>query len=213
MSAPRPGLPAALLAALLLLASAPARAEAPVLTATSHPDTGPRVVVLAGLPAQGGVGLLLPDGGRGALGVELVGQLAGRVAEARAGWQLPLARAGLFDAALQLGGTAYLVPVGRLDAGLGAHAGLFGGFGGQPSAESPAGVTAHVSLGVQAGAEVFARELGPRVPLRAVLAGRVVSGPLWLGLTARGGLDLEPARAATYRGEALLLLGWTLAVR
>lgn len=195
--------PASLVLAGALLLAPVAAAEPPVLTARSRVDDS-HLSLLAG-PQGVGLGFLLarppePDAHPTAFGGELFLHPSPGVLELRGAgqWQLgPCERAACASA--QLGFTAYGVVRGPADVGLGPHAGLTVGLGGE---------RLEGFLGAQAGLEAFLHTGGPRFPLRLLLGGHGRLGPLGLSLTARAGVDLEHGLYATWRGDVLLAVSW-----
>jgi hypothetical protein len=186
-----------------LLLAPVAAAEAPVLTARGRVDDS-HLSLLAG-PQGVGMGFLLArppmSGARPiAFGGELFVHPSPGVLELRGAgqWQLGSGEHAACASA-QLGFTAYGVVRGPADVGLGPHAGLTVGLGGE---------RLEGFLGAQAGLEAFLRTGGPRFPLRVLLGGRGRLGPVGLALTARAGVDVEHGLYATWRGDVLLAVSW-----
>ena len=111
-------------------------------------------------------------------------------------WQFSKSR--FATGSVTLGGSLYLVPEGA-DAGLGPHAGLQLALGGEVFT---------VDLGLQTGAELFARELVTRLPQRLQVSVNLRVGLWAVGLHLRGGFDVMPGHSFVGRGEAVLSVGW-----
>lgn len=187
------------LLAVVMLVSTVSAAESSWLAAHGRVDSDARASVWGGTRSVG-LGVAVPDanGARAALTGEAQYAFFDRVVELRGArlWQLTAPRLVTLSAAVS--GAVFLVPEGQVDIGAGPHASLTASIGGPRFS---------VDLSVQSGVELFAR--GPtRLPERLSLGVSFTVGPLAFTVAGRAGLDLVPAGAFVFRGEAVACIGW-----
>lgn len=186
-------------AALIMLLSTTAFAEAGWLSARGRIDEGVRFEAWGGTRSFG-VGVLRPDSGNrfAALTGELAYGFWDRALELRGArvWQLTSGKA---DVSLSTGGSAYLMPE-NVDGGLGPHVALTFGFGGPIFT---------FDLSLQTGVEFFFRSLTWRLPERVGVGFQWRIANWNIGLAGRAGVDVLPA-GWVLRGEAVLSLAWRL---
>ena len=184
---------------LVFLWMSVAAAEPAVLTVDAKTPEAPRTWAVLGSFTSLGVGALLSPGPHRARSGEVFTSLRDRTLEGRYGEAWQFWDTGLWAASVQASGSLLTTAMGPFDLGLGPHAGISLGLG-RPRWD--------VFLNASAGAEFFLRQLGPRIPVRAGLGGRVHVGPLTLALLARAGADFEVRRQFALRADALLAVGF-----
>ncbi len=183
----------------VLLFGGAALAEAPWFAVQGRPETL-RLGVQLGTRSLT-AGLLVPDApkARGSLTAELAWGFLDRTVELRGArvWQLTPIQGG--TALAFVGGSATLVPEGRLDVGLGPQVGV----------ALSAGVRAFtVDLSALVGAELFPGALTLRLTPRLGFGLSTALGPVQVSLAIRGGLDFALQAAPVGRGEAAVSVSW-----
>jgi hypothetical protein len=145
-----------------------------------------------------GLGLELPVAPLRSAAVDWELSPSSGVLTPRASYHVQLTAPRLVTVAASFGVTMALVYRGALNAGFGPRVGLGVAIGRE---------WLRLDLGAQAGGEIFAHEIGPRVPVRAVSTLRTSVAGFTAGVTVRAGYDFEPDRYTLPRFEALAFIG------
>jgi hypothetical protein len=116
----------------------------------------------------------------------------------RASYQLQLTAPRWVTAAATFGLTTAFVYRGTIDVGAGPRVGLGVALGPR---------WLRLDLGGQGGLEIFAQDVGPRFPVRAVSTLRTSFAGFTAGVTVRTGYDYEADRHALLRFEAVAFIG------
>jgi hypothetical protein len=145
-----------------------------------------------------GLGLELPVAPLRSAAVDWELSPSSGVLTPRASYHVQLTAPRLITVAASFGVTMALVYRGALNAGFGPRVGLGVAIGRE---------WLRLDLGAQAGGEIFAHEIGPRVPVRAVSTLRTSVAGFTAGVTVRAGYDFEPDRYTLPRFEALAFIG------